>query len=94
MAQVLKTFARSSERPPLVSTLTQQLWEGVIFRLYQGREAYGGLQEKVASRSGLVLSSETRTIAEITRAVARLDPKQPRLGVLETALVTLGKGDG
>jgi alpha-2-macroglobulin len=94
MAQVLKTFARSSERPPLVSTLTQQLWEGVIFRLYQGRETYGGLQEKGASRSGLVLPSETRTLAEITRAVARLDPKQPRLGVLESALVTLGKGDG
>jgi hypothetical protein len=41
-----------------------------------------------------VLPSETRTVAEVTRAVALRDPQAKRLPVLVGALVTLGRDDG
>src|SRR3989475_9126178 len=42
----------------------------------------------------LFRSGETRTIAEVTRAVARVKGNEPRLQLLVNALVTLGRGDG
>src|SRR2546427_9494871 len=42
----------------------------------------------------LFRSGETRTIAEVTRAVARVKGDEPRLQLLVNALVTLGRGDG
>src|SRR5574340_834091 len=63
-------------------------------RMYQGREIYGGLQETASSRNGLILPSETRTLAEVVRASAASGKPEPRLAVLSDALVTLGQGDG
>ena len=63
-------------------------------RLFQGQEIYGGLQDGRPSRNGLVLPSETRTVAEVTRAFARRDPKNAKLPLLTQALVTLGRDDG
>src|SRR4030067_3420784 len=70
------------------------LWDGIVVRLYQGREMYGGLQEKNLTRNNLILPTETRTIAQMTRAVARYDSKNPRLPLLVDSLVTLGRDDG
>ncbi len=55
---------------------------------------YGGLQEKNVTRNNLILPTETRTIAQMTRAVARYDSKNTRLPLLVDSLVTLGKDDG
>src|SRR5439155_250779 len=44
--------------------------------------------------NGLILPGETRTVAEVTRAVARVKGNEPRLQLLVNALVTLGRGDG
>lgn len=94
VAQVLQTFGRSKQQGAAVDALARSLWDGLIVRLHQGREIYGGLQERRATRSGLILPSETRTLGEVTRAVLRTDAKHPRLGVLVDALVTLGRDDG
>jgi hypothetical protein len=95
LAQVLQTLARSRQATPdTLAPLVQELWKGVVIRLHQGREIYGGLQERRTSRSGLILPSETRTVAEAARALARLQGQDARLQVLIDALVTLGRGNG
>jgi alpha-2-macroglobulin len=96
LAQVLQAFAASKSAPSdsTIEQLTRELWNGMVIRLYQGREIYGGLQSGRVSSIGLVLPSETRTLAEMTRAIIKLQPKNPRLPVLVNALVALGRDDG
>jgi alpha-2-macroglobulin len=95
VAEVVQAFGRTPDPPrATIDALVKGLWDGLIVRLHQGREIYGGLQTRQATRNGLILPSETRTLAEITRAVARVEPTHPRLPVLVNALVTLGREDG
>jgi uncharacterized protein YfaS (alpha-2-macroglobulin family) len=96
VAQVAQTLALSGEKvstSPALQALARKLQSGVVTRLYHGHETYGGLQEGRV-RSGLILPSETRTLAEVTRAVARIEAESPRLPILTEALVTLGHDDG
>ncbi len=74
--------------------LGKKVWDGVVIRMYQGHEMYGGLQENASSRNGLILPSETRTVAEVVRASAASPNADPRVSLLADALVTLGQGDG
>lgn len=93
-AQVLQSFVLADAGGEgTVDDLVQRMWDGVVVRLYQGREVYGGLQG-MAARSGLILPSETRTVAEVTRALQLADASAPRVGVLVDGLVRLGQGDG
>jgi uncharacterized protein YfaS (alpha-2-macroglobulin family) len=94
IASVLYSFALAEQNSSAAAQLEQALWDGIVVRLYQGREMYGGLQEKDVTRNSLILPTETRTIAQMTRAVARYDAKNPRLPLLVDSLVTLGKDDG
>jgi uncharacterized protein YfaS (alpha-2-macroglobulin family) len=95
VAVVLQSFARNGDVSSLTSKeLATRLWDGVVIRLWQGHEAYGGLQATTHARNGLILPSETRTVAEVTRALVRADPANPRVQVLINGLVTLGRGDG
>jgi len=94
-AEVLQAFGRSTAPPAgTVDALSKNLWDGLIVRLHQGQEIYGGLQTRNAARNGLILPSETRTVSEITRALVRVQPKHPKLPLLVQALVTLGRDDG
>jgi uncharacterized protein YfaS (alpha-2-macroglobulin family) len=92
-AQVLQAFGHAGEKPPLVAELKEDMVRGVVVRLHQGRETFGGLQE-TRPANGRILPSDTRTLAEIARALARLEPAHPRLPILTAGLVTLGRGDG
>ena len=94
IASVLYSFALAEQNSSTATQLEKTLWDGIVIRLYQGREMYGGLQEKNVTRNNLILPTETRTIAQMTRAVARYDSKNPRLPLLVDSLVTLGKDDG
>ena len=95
VAAILQSFARNGDVSSAASKeLAGRLWDGVVVRLWQGREAYGGLQTTAHARGGLILASETRTVAEITRGLVRTDAGNPRLRVLIDGLVTLGRGDG
>jgi alpha-2-macroglobulin len=95
VAAVLQSFARNGDVSSATSKeLADRLWKGVVVRLWQGRETYGGLQDTANARSGLILPSETRTVAEVARGLARTDAKNPRLQVLIDGLVTLGRDDG
>ena len=95
-AQVWRLLNVSSgaQAPAASDALGKRVWEGVVIRQYQGHEIYGGLQETASARNGLILPSETRTLAEVARASASSPKADPRLAVLTDALVTLGQGDG
>lgn len=94
IAAVLYSFAVAEQNSSTAAQLEKALWDGIVVRLYQGREMYGGLQEKNLARNNLILPTETRTIAQMTRAVARYDGKNQRLPLLIDSLVTLGRDDG
>lgn len=95
VATVLQSFARNGDVSSAASKeLAGRLWNGVVLRLWQDREVYGGLQKTANARNGLILPSETRTVAEVTRGLARTDATNPRLQVLIDGLVTLGRDDG
>ena len=72
LAQVVGTLAQARQTPDTMAPLIQELWKGIVVRLYQGHEVYGGLQERRSTRSGLILPSETRTVALVTRTLAQL----------------------
>jgi alpha-2-macroglobulin len=90
----LALAAQGDTQSSTVEGLVGRLWDGIVIRLHEGKEQYGGLQQRFAGRNGLILSGETRTIAEVTRAVARVKSDEPRLQLLVNALVTLGRDDG
>ena len=94
-AEVWRLLNVSSNQTPVsTDALSRKVWDGIVIRQYQGREIYGGLQENASARNGLILPSETRTLAEITRAAASSPKADQRLAVLTDALVTLGQDDG
>ncbi len=93
-AQVLQAFELGGGGTEGVrQALAERLWHGLVLRLHQGHEVYGGLQDLAATRNGLILPSETRTLAEVARALAPVAARE-RLQPLVDALVTLGRGDG
>jgi uncharacterized protein YfaS (alpha-2-macroglobulin family) len=95
VAGVAMAFDRAGQRSsPAVAPLEKELWAGVVTRLHQGREIFGGVRDRGGERNGLILPSETRTLAEMTRSLARLEADDRRLQLLIDALVQLGKGDG
>jgi hypothetical protein len=98
VSEVLQALAKNGgpEAAPAGGALVRRLWGGLVLRLYGGRQIYGGLQEGPgrSPANGLILPSETRTVAEMTRALARHDGADPRLATLVEALVTLGGDDG
>lgn len=94
-AGVTEAFSRgggaSSET---VDRLLERLRHGVLIRLHQGKEIYGGLQEDMTFRNPVIVPSETRTLARIIRAISGARPDDDRLQVLVNGLVRLGRGDG
>jgi uncharacterized protein YfaS (alpha-2-macroglobulin family) len=94
-AEILRLLYASGDQGALTKTaLAKKVSDGIVVRLYQGNEVYGGLQETASARNGLILPSETRTLAEVLRASAANPKADPRLAILTDALVTLGQGDG
>lgn len=93
VARVLLAWQRSGQPVSPEKALLERLWQGVEFRLHQGEEVFAGLRND-APPSPLILPSETRGLAMIVEALARIDAKAPRYEALVDALVRLGRGDG
>lgn len=98
VANVVTAFDRAGlATAPSVAPLADELWKGFIVRLYQGKETYGGLQDRRTQASGVLLTSEARTLAEMTRALAgRADGAESakKFSLLSNALISRGTGDG
>ncbi|HVO02272.1 MAG TPA: alpha-2-macroglobulin family protein [Candidatus Cybelea sp.] len=94
LAQVTEALRQSSSTDPAtLADLTTKTWAGIVTRLYQGKEIYGGLQTNAMAGNALILPSESRTVAQVLQAVATSDD-EPKKQLLVNALVTLGRGDG
>lgn len=94
LAQVTEALGRSpSTDPKTLSELMAKTWAGLVIRLYQGKEIYGGLQTNAEAGDRLIVPSETRTVAQVLHAVATSED-EPKKQLLVNALVTLGRGDG
>ena len=76
----------------LVAGLLETLWTRVHVLARNGQPAYAGLADFDADP--LILPSETRSLAEVTRAVALATPEEPRLALLRAGLVGLGGAEG
>jgi uncharacterized protein YfaS (alpha-2-macroglobulin family) len=95
IAAVVLAGARAGKSDSAVTErLADALSDGVVVRLYEGNEIYGGLRDRSILRSPLILPTEARTVAAMTRALARVRPGDPRLPFMVDALVQLGKEDG
>jgi hypothetical protein len=101
LAEVTQALGQSSVTDKAtLADLSGKLWKGVVTRLYQGQEIYGGLQGDALAASQLILPSETRTVAQVLRATATSNGAANNNGDLQkqqllvNALVTLGRGDG
>jgi uncharacterized protein YfaS (alpha-2-macroglobulin family) len=77
----------------MLQPLQTALYAGLIIKLRDGAQVYGGLQEGYASTDyPQIFPSETRTLAEMLRATASTN--DPRRHLIVNALTTLGAGDG
>ena len=94
LAQVTEALGHSpATDPKTLADLMAKTWAGIVIRLYQGKEIYGGLQTNAMAGDRLILPSESRTVAQVLHAVATGDD-EPKKQLLVNALVTLGRGDG
>jgi len=93
VANILYASAGRSAEKTMGKGLAETLLNGVIFRLYQGRDVYSGLQD-TGVRNDLILPGETRTVSRIVRALSKSGTLPDRLQIMVDALVTLGRGDG
>lgn len=78
----------------LYGRLIEAIAGGITVRLYQGKEIYSGLRKRLDTRHPLIMASEARTLAEMTRALIAAGYEGDRLSLLVDALVQLGRGDG
>jgi hypothetical protein len=93
LAEAAAVFAqRPGEDGRMQAALLDSLWSRVKILSRNGRPYYAGLAGEAGNP--LILPSETRSLAEITRAVALAAPEEPRLAVLRDGLVRLAGGDG
>ncbi|MTJ79761.1 MAG: alpha-2-macroglobulin [Telmatospirillum sp.] len=87
LAEGTRVLARTPGTPAAtLADLQKRLWAGVTFRLDQGQEVYDGLRDGWRG-SGLILSSETRTMARVLRAGVAAAPAEPRNRLLADALL-------
>jgi len=93
LTRVLATI--DNAEPKTIAALNTKLWGGIVTRLYNGQEIYGGLQKTAMSATQMILPSETRTMSEVLRAVVVSEKDNTaHKQLLLDALTTLGQDDG
>jgi uncharacterized protein YfaS (alpha-2-macroglobulin family) len=76
----------------LLPQVLDAVWARVNLLGRDGRPTYAGLVDSPATAR--ILPSETRSLAQVTQAVAAATPGDPRLAVLRTGLLNLAGNDG
>ena len=93
VAEIAGVLSRLPNAPPrLLAGVLQTLWSRVNVVTRDGQPVYAGLTD--SGSSAAILSSETRSLAAVTRAVALATPQEKRLAVLRSGLVGLADGQG
>lgn len=94
MADLVRALARHGDADSYTARqLRRELWEALVFKLWQGEERYGGMQA-TRRASGLVLPSESRTLAKIMRALRAAGDDDPRVALITRGLVERGDEHG
>ncbi len=82
MANVSLALARTGDRDSYAARhLRRQLWEAIVFQLWQGKEKFRGFQD-APTPGGLLLNSEVRTLARVFTALQESEESDPRMEVL------------
>jgi uncharacterized protein YfaS (alpha-2-macroglobulin family) len=76
----------------VLGSLVEKLWGRVKILSREGRPYYAG--QAADGGNPVILPSEVKSLAEITRAVAVAAPDDPRLGVLRDGLIGMADGNG
>ena len=76
----------------LIAGLLETLWTRVKVLASNGQPRFAGIADY--DSDPLILPSETRSLAEMTRAVVSATPAEPRLALLRAGLVSLGGPNG
>ena len=92
VAEIATVLARLPEGSTLLPNVVATMWSRVNLLARDGKPVYAGLTD--ASATPLILPSEARSLAEVTRAAATAAPDDPRGAVVRTALVQMGTGQG
>jgi len=94
-SEVLLAYAAAKKGgDEITKTIRSDLWNNTIFKLRDGREAFGGFQSGAQAGGDLILASETRTLATMIRALYPDDKSNPRMGLLLDELIKSGDKDG
>lgn len=96
LAQVVVALQGGAEpaAADVVAALVDEMWKDVVLRLHQGKQIFGGLQGRRGAASDFLLASETRSLAEMIRALHRIGRTDERFDALLQGLVTLGQETG
>jgi uncharacterized protein YfaS (alpha-2-macroglobulin family) len=90
-AAVIAALAKSPQPDRAVLTsLGNDLWSGIVFRLVNSQEAYGGLQTDPLRTNPLLLPSEARTLAQVIRATAMSGADARRPLLVDTLVASAG----
>jgi uncharacterized protein YfaS (alpha-2-macroglobulin family) len=92
LAQVMSAITHLPTDNALLPALTDELWRRVQTRLQDGDTVYAGLTDE--DHDALILPSEARSLSNVTEAVARVTPQEPRLPMLRHGLLRIADGDG
>jgi hypothetical protein len=93
VAQITAAVARlPGDDRRIVGSLLEKLWGRVEILSRDGRTYYAG--QAADGGNPLILPSEARSLAEITRAVAVAAPDDARLGVLRDGLMRIADATG
>ena len=76
----------------VLNSLTETLWSRINILSRDGKPYYAG--QAADNGNPLILPSETRSLAEMTRAIAAATPDDSRLSVLRDGLLRIGEGSG
>ena len=92
LAEITRAIALLPTNAALLPALEDELWARVQTRLSQGETVYAGLTDH--PDNPLILPSEARSLSELTQAVAKVTPQEPRLPMLRAGLLRIADGDG
>jgi uncharacterized protein YfaS (alpha-2-macroglobulin family) len=93
LAQAVAAIALLPEsNRAMLPGLVETLWGRVRLQNRNGAPAYAGLTE--TGGNPLILPSEARSLAQVTLAISRATPEEPRLPLLRDGLLRLADGNG
>jgi alpha-2-macroglobulin len=78
----------------LTGNLKKNLMDNAVFKLFNGKEIFSGMQDVTKTYGGLINSYETKSLAGVISALSYKAPYEGRLKLMLDNLVNMGDRDG